>query len=80
MYILHLLVVKALPHGIEFLTVTGKGLQFLCLLPGAGDHTLHKKEKGQISNSTQPLSENALRSYHGQVIRLLEDIDIVIRQ
>jgi hypothetical protein len=49
MYILRLLVVKALPQGIEFLTVTVKGLQFLCLFPGAGDHTLHKKGKARLA-------------------------------
>jgi hypothetical protein len=52
MYILHLLVVKAPPQGIEFLAVMGKGLQFLCLLPGAGDHTLRTKEEARLSNST----------------------------
>jgi hypothetical protein len=51
MYIHRLLVVKALPQGSEFLAVAGKGLQFLCLLPGVGDHTLHKKGEIQISNS-----------------------------
>jgi hypothetical protein len=49
MYILRLLVVKALPQGIEFLSVAGKGLQFLRLLPGAGDHILHKKGKARLA-------------------------------
>jgi hypothetical protein len=50
MYVFRLLVVKALPQGSEFLAVVGKGLQFLYLLPGVGDHTLHKKGETQISN------------------------------
>jgi hypothetical protein len=49
MYILRLLVVKALPQGLEFLTVAGKGLQLLRLFPGAGDHTLHRKDKARLA-------------------------------
>jgi hypothetical protein len=51
MHVLRLLIVKAPPQGSEFLTIAGKGLQFFCLLPGVGDHTLHKKGEIQISNS-----------------------------
>jgi hypothetical protein len=49
MYILRLLIVKAHPQGLEFLTIAGKGLQLLRLLPGAGDHTLHKKDKARLA-------------------------------
>jgi hypothetical protein len=51
MNVLRLLIVKALPQGSEFLAVAGKSLQFFCLPPGVGDHTLHKQGEIQISNS-----------------------------
>jgi hypothetical protein len=49
MYILRLFIVKALPQGSEFLTIVGKGLQFFCLLPGVGDHSLHNKRKARLA-------------------------------
>jgi hypothetical protein len=59
MYVFRLLIVKALPQGSEFLAVAGKGLQFLCLLPGVGDHTLHKKGKPRLATRYSHLQKDS---------------------
>jgi hypothetical protein len=79
MRVLHPLVIKASSQGSMFLAVEGKGLQFFCLFPRVGDHTLHKK--GNPDKQLDIVTgRKVFRSYHSKVMHLLEVLYIAVCQ